>query len=250
MHALPHRLLPGGQVQAPLKQVAPVPQAMPQPPQLASSESVFTHEPPQFFSPGAHCVQSPPLHACVEPQALVQVPQWAGSFPRSTQVPLQSVRPLAHRHDPAMQSLPPVHALPHVPQLAASDFVSTQAAPHASSGAPQDAAPPVPPVPLDVLVVALPPVFPVTPPVPLVLPPVLPVCVEPPFPPLFVVVPPLLPPHPTAVIRLPASSDTPRNPKRKVLKVMPSVLRCLADPAWVCRLPSSITSVHPAERRR
>jgi hypothetical protein len=42
---------------------------------------------------------------------------------------LQDVRPLPHAHFPAEQ-VPPAHAVPHAPQLAASVWVSTHVVPH------------------------------------------------------------------------------------------------------------------------
>jgi hypothetical protein len=103
---------------------------LPQPPQFALSDAVFTHEPLHDVWPTPHWAHRPPLHVCDAPHALPHAPQCFGSFVRSTHVPPQSVSPLGHVHAPAAQTCPTVHAVPHAPQLAASDCTSVQAEPH------------------------------------------------------------------------------------------------------------------------
>lgn len=53
-------------------------------------------------------------------------------FPQHpTQVPLpQSIFPEGHSQLPSLQTIPPLHALPHPPQWLALVLVSTQAVPH------------------------------------------------------------------------------------------------------------------------
>jgi hypothetical protein len=54
----------------------PAEQSVPQPPQFALSEPVFTHDWPQSVEPGPHAVVHwPALHTCVELQAVPQAPQ-------------------------------------------------------------------------------------------------------------------------------------------------------------------------------
>ncbi len=113
-------------------------QALPQAPQLNTSEPVETHCPPQFVvPPGQFSVHTPLEQTWPEPQALPQAPQLALSvclfthaLPHSeSPVPQLGVHvPLAH----AM--LPPVgaagQALPQAPQLLLSVAVLTQAPLH------------------------------------------------------------------------------------------------------------------------
>jgi hypothetical protein len=93
------------------------------------------------------------LHAPVH--VVLQVPQCCGSLLRSTQpaVP-HNCLPVSQAQTPALQSLPLVHAFPHVPQLSLSVWVSTQLVPHwdrpdAQGPPPEPEAPvPAPPTPL------------------------------------------------------------------------------------------------------
>ena len=140
---------------APLEHVAPafagVGQALPQPPQCATVVRVLVSQPSvglplQSPKPMLHAK----LHALLA-QVVVALALFGQTFPQKPQfcgseagvdshpsgsIPLQLALPAAHTamHDPAEQT--PVaegygpHALPHVPQLAGSFDVFTQALPH------------------------------------------------------------------------------------------------------------------------
>jgi hypothetical protein len=61
-------------------------------------------------------------------------PQFWKLTSRSTQALLQSVVPTSQEHCPTEQICPAGQTLPHAPQLATSLWVSTQLAPHSTSG--------------------------------------------------------------------------------------------------------------------
>ena len=95
-------------------------------------EHVF---PPEQSELPTHWTQFPLLHngaavpvhdRHVMPSAL----QVAGWEMLTQAVPPQSPCPAGHLQVPFMQLVPPVHALPQVPQLALSEFLSTQLVPH------------------------------------------------------------------------------------------------------------------------
>jgi hypothetical protein len=105
-------------------------QAMPQPPQLAESLFVSTHEPPQSVSPVAQpAAHVPALQTCV-PQDLPQLPQLPTSDPRSTHVVPQRSSPTSHTHLPPLQICDAPQAVAQSLQCAESLFRSTQLAPH------------------------------------------------------------------------------------------------------------------------
>ena len=81
-------------------------------------------------------VQRPSRHDCPAPQEVPHAPQFAGSMRVSAHAavtPLpQSESGDAHEsaHEPIEQRLPAGHALPHIPQLAASVASDTQRPAH------------------------------------------------------------------------------------------------------------------------
>jgi hypothetical protein len=99
------------------------------------------HVVPPFIGAAGH-IAHVPMHASVFGGQAEQVPlaqpfghggvpqppQWFGSVCVLTQTPLHKVSPVGHTHVP-LQIVPPVHALPHAPQLLVV-VKSTQAAPH------------------------------------------------------------------------------------------------------------------------
>jgi hypothetical protein len=78
----------GAQPQAPLEQIAPDLQGVPQPPQCFESVFVSTSQSAglasQFAKPAAHC-GLPATHTWFCPTALAQLPQFWGSVCKSTQ---------------------------------------------------------------------------------------------------------------------------------------------------------------------
>jgi hypothetical protein len=113
----------------------------PQPPQLLLLVAKSTHAPLQALNPLLQVkVHAPETHAAVAletpvVQACPQMLQLSTSVAGSTQLPPQSVgaaggQPEAHEYaspDPTHAGVPPVHALPQLPQLA--DVVSWTQAP-------------------------------------------------------------------------------------------------------------------------
>ncbi len=59
----------------------------------------------------------PLLHDVGLWHVLPQEPQLLSSYKGSMQVPPQSTAKLGHWHEPVLQDFPPVHVVPHVPQL-------------------------------------------------------------------------------------------------------------------------------------
>lgn len=70
---------------------------------------------------------------------MLQKPQFRGSLSSETQRLLQTVwpGPQVCRHTPRLHTLPEPHALPQLPQLAGSFWVSTHDGPQRMSGRPQ-----------------------------------------------------------------------------------------------------------------
>jgi hypothetical protein len=76
-------------------------------------------------------VQVPWLHAPPTSQALAQAPQFIGSLETSTQRPPQGSVSIAQMQKPSSQLRPPMHCVPHEPQLSESVLRSTQRPLHA-----------------------------------------------------------------------------------------------------------------------
>jgi hypothetical protein len=151
----PHSARPWLHVQTPPTQEAPLAvHGLLHPPQLPMSVLVLTHlgGVPHIVKPLPvheleHC---PPTHAPLH--VVVQLPQCCGSPLVSMQpaVP-HNCLPESQAQAPSLQSLPPVHAFPHVPQLLLSVCVLKHWPPHwvwpdAQAPPPEPEAPvPVPP---------------------------------------------------------------------------------------------------------
>jgi hypothetical protein len=136
-----HSVVPPVHAHEPSLQAWPPGQVRPQEPQLVGSFSVSTQLPPQATVPSGQTDSHLPvaqtwsaLH--FSPQA----PQWLGSLSVATQMPPQSAVPTGHAHLPATQVVPFPQTVPQVPQLASSDWRSTQEPLHAERGAVQSAA--------------------------------------------------------------------------------------------------------------
>jgi hypothetical protein len=123
----PHEVLPLGQPQTPPEQACAAEHFVPQAPQELAVVCRFTQASPQRVKPlGQGCVLGMQLStAQISPvlQALPQLPQSWGVFRLEHSLP-HSCSPVAHAHLPSIQAPPPVHAVSHVPQCAASDMGS------------------------------------------------------------------------------------------------------------------------------
>jgi len=118
------------QPHAPALQAAPVPQAIPQPPQLSGSFTfVFTHAPMPHIVAGAVQLEAqvPPLQTWPVGQAFPHAPQLAASC--EMQLPLQFSNPAAHWQAPLWQVLPAVQMTPQPPQFCGSDAAFTHCEP-------------------------------------------------------------------------------------------------------------------------
>jgi hypothetical protein len=92
---------PPPELQVPSTHDWPVPQAVPQAPQLLRSDMVSTQYPPHASVPdGQLTVHVLSTHASAPVQPLPQVPQFAGSMRVSTHVPEHSSRPEGHSQVP------------------------------------------------------------------------------------------------------------------------------------------------------
>jgi hypothetical protein len=122
-------------VHAPFWQVDAPEHPRPQPPQLALSVCSLTHELPHGLKPALQEMpHETPSHVDwpfagtgqdtpqLEPQLLTDV--------LLMQVPPQLCVPAGHAQVPLWQVMPPLHALPHAPQLALSVDSLTQVPPH------------------------------------------------------------------------------------------------------------------------
>jgi hypothetical protein len=136
-HAPLQEVSPVLQVHVPApEQLEPLAHALPHAPQLLLSLSRLTQAPPQFVRPALQVTTHvEPLHDAVPSvapllgpgHALVhEVPQWF-AVEGGSHVPLQLSVPAEHPQLPPEQDDPPVHALPHAPQLSLSVPRLTQA---------------------------------------------------------------------------------------------------------------------------
>ena len=75
---------------------------LPQPPQLAGSDSRSAQTPAHAVRPGRHW-HAPPSHVCPGRQAMSHAPQLLTSLARSTQATPQPSRPGGHTHVPLTQ---------------------------------------------------------------------------------------------------------------------------------------------------
>jgi len=91
---------------APLAHTAPVPQAKPQPPQLAASVMVLTQA-PLHASPPPGQPHTPALHASPVPHATLHPPQWMVLVMVLTQAPPQLAWGAVHVRPPVVL-VPPV----------------------------------------------------------------------------------------------------------------------------------------------
>ena len=127
----PHSSVFAGQLHTPPVQARPPVQAIPQPPQLFGSVSVAMQAPAHSVSPAAQlAAQAPCEQTSPVAQAVAHLPQWAGSVASETQTPLQRSRPAGQAQAACAQVWPPLHFVPQVPQLLASELTLTHAPPH------------------------------------------------------------------------------------------------------------------------
>src|SRR3954462_3246174 len=133
------------QLQIPLTQEEPEPQALPHVPQSAPFAGPL-QVPSEHFVPDVQVDEQLPVLSQTLPlaHAVQLVPQCSGLD--WTQVPPQLTKPPGQTHDPALQVLPLPQTLPHVPQFWLSPCRLTQAVPHCICSEPQgDPVPPDPP---------------------------------------------------------------------------------------------------------
>jgi hypothetical protein len=90
------------QLHAPLTQLWPPEQVVPQAPQLFTSVAVLTQTPLQAVCP-AEQAHAPLTQLRPPEQTVPQVPQLLASLAVFTQFPLQSVCPAVHAHAPLVQ---------------------------------------------------------------------------------------------------------------------------------------------------
>jgi hypothetical protein len=120
-------------------QLWPIPQTVPQAPQLELSELRSAQLPPAhiIWPLGQVVAQRPAEQVCGATQALPQRPQCLPSLctlTHTTPAPVvQAVCPAAQveRQAPAVQAIPAGHALPQTPQFMLSESGETQVPPHA-----------------------------------------------------------------------------------------------------------------------
>jgi hypothetical protein len=136
-HTLPHVpqlfLSDVSSMQEPLQQAFPVPQALPQAPQLLLSVRTLRQLEPHSVevAPEQVIVHTPALHVADPPpwpgpgHTWPHEPQLFVSALSLTQAPLQIVVPAGHWHDPPMHRAPPVQMLPQAPQLLVSELSLT-----------------------------------------------------------------------------------------------------------------------------
>ena len=130
----------GGYLHAPVWHVCPEAHELPQVPQLALAVCRSAQTPVQSTVPEGH-VHWAAVHTRLPPQVCMQKPQLFLSVCRLAQLVPHLARPVPQlaSHWPLLQTCPPVHRLPHVPQLPALDVRSTQVCP------PPPGPPPPPP---------------------------------------------------------------------------------------------------------
>src|SRR4051812_15048417 len=116
-------------------QALPLPQMLPQAPQLLLSVAGSTHAPPQGISPTRQTIMPPHLpwaHACPLGHTTPHAPQLFGSLASTTHIPLHMTCPRPGHgpppplHTPFTQATPLPQALPQAPQLEAFVNKSTQ----------------------------------------------------------------------------------------------------------------------------
>jgi hypothetical protein len=124
---LPHALFPLGQPHLPPEHAWPPAHLVSQAPHEPAVVCRSTHASPQRVRPaGQACVLGMQLvTAQISPvaQVLSQLPQCFGEFKLEHSLP-HSCSPVAHAHLPSIQAAPPLHAVSHEPQCAASDIGS------------------------------------------------------------------------------------------------------------------------------
>jgi hypothetical protein len=124
---------PAAQVHTFATQLSPVPQRVPQVPQLRESVARLVQvvvPPPAGQSVfGAAHLHTPEMHVPV-PQEWPHIPQFAGSLDVEVHLPVsgQMISPVGHMQTPPEQ-VPPAQPLPHAPQLFGSVLVSMHAPP-------------------------------------------------------------------------------------------------------------------------
>jgi hypothetical protein len=103
-------------------------QMLPHVPQLVASDVRFLQPSLQQVMPGPQpLMHMPPQQTWPAAHGgLPHPPQLLESVPVSVQVPPQLVWPGGHTQELAAHTIPPVHAVPHTPQLLGSDVRSTQ----------------------------------------------------------------------------------------------------------------------------
>ncbi len=104
---------------------------MPHRPQFELSVAVFTHCVPHAVCPAGQ-VHVPAEQVWAAPHATPQPPQLLPSDCVLVQLAPQNCWPLPHWQEPAAHERPPVHAVPHCPQLELLVLVSTHCVPHRS----------------------------------------------------------------------------------------------------------------------
>jgi hypothetical protein len=119
----------------PFKHVAVGAHEAPHAPQLALSLCSLRHAPPQALYPALQATpHALPLQVALPFEGVGQVaPHVAPQLLMSvllTQVPLHACVPPGHTQVPAWHVVPPVHALPQLPQLLLSVCSSTHVLPH------------------------------------------------------------------------------------------------------------------------
>jgi hypothetical protein len=132
MQLPPHSCWPETvQLQTPLTQEAPEPQALPHVPQSAPFAGPL-QVPSMHFVPDVQVDEQAPVLSQTSPLAhdVQLVPQCSGLD--WTQVPPQLTKPPVQTQEPAVQVLPLAQTLPHVPQLWLSLCRLTQVVPHCS----------------------------------------------------------------------------------------------------------------------
>jgi hypothetical protein len=121
---------PVPQVQTPATQLAPVPQTLPQVPQLKLSFCLSTHWPLQMLGVAAGQEHWPEVHVPPIGQGMSQPPQLATSLEMSKQPVAQVVLPTGQVQLPPAHTAPGLQAWPQLPQFPTSIMVSVQTEPH------------------------------------------------------------------------------------------------------------------------
>lgn len=143
--ALPQRVVPGGQAQAPARQTSPPGQAWPQPPQWRASSVTSTHpSPAQVVLPVGHA-QVPAAQVCPVPQSAHDAPQCRGSKAVSQQRPSPHASAALWEQVatqlPSSQRWPAEQVVVQSPQWLGSKRMSVHTPSHALRPGPQVQAP-------------------------------------------------------------------------------------------------------------